>query len=295
MSRGSLREFLRNRHITGSAVRPPRDPPSHGDPCDDRKTIPFPCAICMEPMSDPCTGGACSHHFCGECLKEWVLTSLSQSRTPSLGARPRCPTCRAPIERLLRDPEFASAIGVTSAPSYHDIYHNTDTGRITTRAVPNVRTLTVSWPPGMTLTSVATNDSYKCYVTGLVPGNGAALAGVVRYEILARVNGMAVAHSDEAVRLIEQQAALGSVHLGLMQPTDAEHVSLLLHLLNFQEQEEQDWIAQSVESHSSRPIRAAVHHAAHSRYPWAVPQVVSLAQEYSLALTVEVDRARYGA
>lgn len=160
---------------------------------------PFACAICTEQLHDPVVGGACTHHFCHSCLVRWASSSQQNGST--------CPTCRAPIARIMRDPEFAAAIGVESLSSHA----SSDSPHFT---IPGTQTLQVSWPPGILLRS-APEGTPGHLIAGVVANNGAARAGVKEGSILLCINDEPVRSADHqaAVALIERYTAFGTVRL----------------------------------------------------------------------------------
>ena len=167
----------------------------------------FACAICTEQVHDPVIGGACTHHFCHSCLVQWASSSQHHGST--------CPTCRAPIARIMRDPEFAAAVGVETLSS-----------RVAASVSPllkaaGTQTFHVSWPPGILLRK-APEGTPGHLIAGVVANNGAARAGVKEGSILLCINDEPVRPTDHqaAVALIERYTAFGTVRLTIA-PKDA--------------------------------------------------------------------------
>mmetsp|Transcript_19248 Transcript_19248/g.16509 ORF Transcript_19248/g.16509 Transcript_19248/m.16509 type:complete len:98 (-) Transcript_19248:405-698(-) len=50
------------------------------------------CPICMDEGEFMLKGANCSHFFCRECLYNWKVKALLQSKTPE------CPCCRANLD-----------------------------------------------------------------------------------------------------------------------------------------------------------------------------------------------------
>jgi len=161
------------------------------------------CAICTDSIVDPSTGGNCTHHFCFECLSGWSKTA---------GAS--CPICRVPILRVLRDSEFAQAIGVCSlglSASTSSVQHgaSAEEGFLT---ASSARTVSVAWPAGISI--VEQDATGTLIVSALVKGNGADLAGIIIGDVLLAVNDAPVRRDHRAaVQLIERHGAMGSLTL----------------------------------------------------------------------------------
>ena len=170
---------------------------------DDDSESDFLCAICTEPLNDPSIGGGCTHHYCNGCLTRWARAA----------SHPFCPICRAPILRVLRDPEFASSIGATSG----GIKPSDEAKR---KLNPNSRSLTVSWPPGLSLASTArheaTGEPARLIVSSVIPGNGAAFAGICQGEEVLSVNGVPVTDHQTAIQLMERHCANDSLILEVL-------------------------------------------------------------------------------
>lgn len=155
------------------------------------------CAICMDEINDPSIGGACTHHFCNDCLSRWSRTKHAT-----------CPVCRAPLLRILRDPEFASSIGVKSGGASPGLERQAR-GKCERR-------VSVDWPAGISFGPGARLDTTtppRLIVRDVVPHNGAARAGIRAGDVVLRVNGVALTDPEMAVQLIDRQSAFGSVLL----------------------------------------------------------------------------------
>lgn len=119
-----------------------------------------------------------------------------------------CPTCRAPVWQVLRDPEYASVIGaeITSsmAASSADIV-SAPGGR-------GLRTVQVPGPAGITIGTTISSDSSgahrRCAVTKVVRGDGAYRAGIRAGDVILSVNGTQVHDHAIAVECIGERLHL---------------------------------------------------------------------------------------
>lgn len=156
---------------------------------------PFECAICTSPIEDPVIGGGCTHHFCRPCLTQWIQH------------KPNCPTCRAPVWCVLRDPEFATLAGVPVASSV-----DTDATPVADhsggRGRTRVQRVAVGAPAGLTIGGVR-----GCIVTRVVRGNGGFCAGVKVGDTILAVNDTPVHDHRRCVELIEQRCRVGDCTL----------------------------------------------------------------------------------
>jgi len=130
-----------------------------------------------------------------------------------------CPTCRAPVWQVLRDPEYASVIGaeITSsmAASSADIV-SAPGGR-------GLRTVQVPGPAGITIGTTISSDSSgahrRCAVTKVVRGDGAYRAGIRAGDVILSVNGTQVHDHAIAVECIERRCRIGDCQVEVKTPS----------------------------------------------------------------------------
>lgn len=153
-------------------------------------------------MRDPAIGGGCAHHFCFGCYVSWSATKFS------------CPTCRAPAWRIMRDPEFAEAVGASAdasphaaAQAHHDQHrhHQHRHNAAGAEEAHSLRKLRIVAPAGMTVGHRRAGDG-RCVVTRVVPRNGAAQAGVCVGDVILAVNGTPVRDHRQCVEFIEARS-----------------------------------------------------------------------------------------
>ena len=157
----------------------------------------FDCAICSGPMTDPAVGGGCAHHFCAPCYESWIAVRAS------------CPTCRAPVWSITRDPEFAKLIGVecSHAPTPPPPPPSSANPPISN----GTRLVRLPGPAGLTIT----NSSAGCLVTKVVRGNGGDAAGIKVGDLITAVNGTAVRDHQVCVEFIERRCRAGDCEVEL--------------------------------------------------------------------------------
>jgi len=165
-------------------------PSPSASPKGKRKAVSFECAICTCPVEDPCVGGGCAHHFCFDCMTQWANKAST------------CPTCRAPIYSIVRDPEFATLVGAICKAS-----EGSGTDRGLSAFEGKGKTLRISHPAGLVLTS--TPGVTGCKVVKAATGNGAAAAGIRARDTVLAVNGTPVSDHKVAVKLIEASSLAG--------------------------------------------------------------------------------------
>lgn len=243
----TIRTLLSLKSIRGSENQRTNDAPHNKFDIDPRKSlmakvttsrgrsdrgstsadVSWACAVCTDKIHDPAIGGACTHHFCHACLLEWQQQNTRRQQVAT------CPTCRAPIARIMRDPEFASAIGVASLASREPLPHEP----------PGAQTVQITWPPGITLSPLPGTPSEQLtleemlseespmrdrplglLIADVAAENGAARAGIRRGSILLRINDeLVTSDHHQAVAMIERHAAFGTVRLTLAPPDAVSH------------------------------------------------------------------------
>jgi len=186
----------------------PHDKPSplRPSPMAEEPAPTFDCAICQTPMTDPAVGGGCAHHFCFECYEQWTAKKAT------------CPTCRAPVWKIVVDTEIASQHGIELSARYSTQARNSSSPAPTNPAVTpaqhsngGMRTVQVDGPAGLTLAN--THDGKGCLVVRVVKGNGAHRAGIRAQDVLFKVNGADVHDHSVAVEFIERRCRVGDCEI----------------------------------------------------------------------------------
>jgi len=166
------------------------------------------CSICCSRMTDPAIGGGCAHHFCEDCLIQWI----DQGKTS-------CPTCRAPVTTIIRDLEFASLTGCPTSPAANRKAprNKAVAGTHTPETRQEVR---VRPPCGLTLA----NSPYGTgvVVTKVTKGSGGARAHIRVGDIVSAINGTATSDHTAAAQTLERAGRHGGATLDLI-CTSADH------------------------------------------------------------------------
>lgn len=132
-------------------------------------TAHFDCAICQGPMIDPAVGGGCAHHFCHPCYVEWALRKAS------------CPTCRAPVWRIIIDNEFAVAGGLERTPMAICVDKmNGSIGTQLQQAIARDRkTVQMDGPAGLSLANTHNGNGWTELECVLLPRTATCIAACV--------------------------------------------------------------------------------------------------------------------
>ena len=211
MSLRRVQQIVAVRRAKSTPSNKPRPPAraTNNDAADES----WLCAICTDPISDPAIGGGCTHHYCYDCLSTWAATPNAT-----------CPVCRTPVLRVIRDPEFASSIGVKSKGGGNCL--SNDEVQQLRATWKEARMVSVSWPPGISLGARPEPRPDRprggVLINQVLHGNGAHRAGVRDGELLLSVNGIVVTDHQAAIQLIERHAACGNLRLQVTPFADTE-------------------------------------------------------------------------
>lgn len=174
------------------------------------------CAICQMPMEDPAVGGGCAHHFCLPCYEEWCQRKAS------------CPTCRAPVWKIVVDTEFAaqSGIDLSSAHKANVLAAGKkpagDNPEDVIRTNSKERTVDLAGPAGITLANRSSGDG--CYVVRVIKYNGAYRAGIRAGDVILQVNGAEVHDHNMAVAFIEARCRVGDCEVTFRSQPDVRQL-----------------------------------------------------------------------
>ena len=167
-------------------------------PSPKRLVGPIDCSICCSIMTNPSIGGSCAHHFCEDCLYEWMARGKYS-----------CPTCRSPLTAITRDAEFAEFCGCPTSPSKHR------TSKGTAESPPEHRRDVMLCPPtGLWLANSASGNG--AVIVKVKSGCGAYRAKMRVGDIITRINGVEVRDHKTAIKLIERNGRSGGTRVDVL-------------------------------------------------------------------------------
>ncbi len=158
------------------------------------------CSICCSNIEERVGTGTCSHVFCKSCLLRWCRSRIAEAQDALF---PSCPVCRYPVLCVFQVADLSRP-----CPKPHpDV------------SVPVTRTVRVSHPCGITLTS----SGSRLFVSSVVANDGAALGGIKLGDEVCAINDLIVFDHAPSVRLIEYFGRMdGSVRLCISSQQDAQ-------------------------------------------------------------------------